>query len=638
MLASGLVSERRVLGALAKGILRDAYRPEVPERVLAMLGHVPSAFDRRQLLASLRLLDTRAGALLLTGRAVPASWLSPGEAEAVVQKWKGSRVSELRRLARAIEDASLFALYGYPSAEWERIGYPGPLGPPPDEPKRIHPEEIESDEVLACDVAIVGSGAAGGCVAAGLASRGADVVVLEKGGYFNEADFTHLEAHASRELYLYGKMLATHDLGVRILAGSALGGGTLVNFATAFRTPDDVLRQWTEASGIDAFASGEFGESLDAVSARIGVTTDASAASRRDQLLEEGLKGLGWHVDNMPRAVSGCTQDEGCGYCGFGCRVGGKRSALKVYIEDAARRGARVITGTDVRKVSVTDGRATGLEAVARGRRLRVDARAIVVAGGAIESAGLLLRSGVRGQVGRNLHLHPGTAVWGLFDEEVNLWEGTTQARYSMQLRHWDGGFGPLLETIPVHPGEFASAIPWTSAAAHREIMRAYPNVGFCAVLPRDAGSGRVLVDRAGQPKVHYRISSEDGARIVEGLVAAAKVMEAAGASRISSLHEQPLSYRPSSKSAHERWASEMRARGVGTESMTFYSYHQMGSCRMGVDPETSVVGPDNESHEVANLFVVDSSAFPAASGVNPMLTVYAIAHRATSKIAARLH
>ncbi len=202
VLVSGLVSERRVLGALAKGVLGDAYRSEVPDRVLGMLGHVPSASDRRQLLTSLRLLDTRAGALLLTGRAVPVSWLSAGEAEAVVQKWKLSRVSVLRRLARAVADASLFALYGYPSGEWERIGYPGPLGPPPDEPKRIQPEEIESDEVLTCDVVVVGSGAAGGCVAAGLASEGVDVVVLEKGGYFNEADFTHLEAHASHDLYL----------------------------------------------------------------------------------------------------------------------------------------------------------------------------------------------------------------------------------------------------------------------------------------------------------------------------------------------------------------------------------------------------------------------------------------------------
>ena len=198
---------------------------------------------------------------------------------------------------------AMSALYGHPGPEWERIGYPGPLGPAPNEPKRLKPIDLEAGEVLKCDVVIVGSGAGGGCAAAGLANAGYDVIVVEKGGYRSESDFDHIEAHATRDLYLYGMTLATSDLGVRIIAGSTLGGGTVVNYATSFKTPPFVLREWAQVSGIDAFVSGEIDESLDEVAERVGVNTDSSAAGKRDVLMEEGLKQLGWHVDQLPRAV-----------------------------------------------------------------------------------------------------------------------------------------------------------------------------------------------------------------------------------------------------------------------------------------------------------------------------------------------
>ena len=146
----------------------------------------------------------------------------------------------------------------------------------------------------------MGSGAGGGCVAAGLAAAGYSVVVLEKGGYFAEPDFHHKESQAMREMYLYGSTLTSSDLRVRIIAGSAVGGGTLVNYATAFRTPDHVLKEWARISGVDAFVSGEIDESLDEVCKRINVTFDESEPGRRDSLMEEGCQKLGWHVAPLP--------------------------------------------------------------------------------------------------------------------------------------------------------------------------------------------------------------------------------------------------------------------------------------------------------------------------------------------------
>jgi len=339
----------------------------------------------------------------------------------------------------------------------------------------------------------------------------------------------------------------------------------------------------------------------------------------------------------MPRAVGGCSQDEACGYCGFGCRIGAKHSSLRTFLEDAAARGARLVVGADVRRVIVTDGRATGVVAAAGGHRLTVRARAVVAAAGAIETPALLLRSGLGGNVGRNLHLHPGTAPLAIFDDDVRAWEGTLQSRYSTEWRGWDGGYGPIFETIPLHPGMAAAYIPWASADEHFQRMGEFRKASFCAVLTRDRSCGRVRINRDGSPRIVYNVGRDDEARIASGVILAARVLEAAGANIIYSPHRSPFSYSPGITGAHERWADDTRRAGYRGGRVAFGSWHQMGSCRMGASPATSAIDADNETHEVAGLFVADSSAFPTASGVNPMLTIYAIAHRAAGRIAARL-
>jgi long-chain-alcohol oxidase len=629
--------QEAVLAALAAGILGGAFDPAVPGRVLEILGRTASRRDRERLLGVLRALDSRAGALALTGRSAPLPGLDPAAAEAVVRRWAAARLPLPRRLAAAITPITLLAAYAWPGPARDATGYPGPLGPAPDVPRRLQPLRPDGDQELACDVVVVGSGAGGGVAAAELARAGLDVVVLEKGGYAAEGDFTHQEGEAYRDLYLYGLTLTTDDLACRILAGSTLGGGTVVNYSTSFPTPPAVLAEWAAVSGVDAFVSGEVAASLAAVAARLGVTEAQSRPGARDRLLADGLARLGWPAGPLPRNVRGCPQDAGCGWCGFGCRHGAKQSTLVTYLEDAAAAGARLVVGADARRVLVDDGRATGLEAVAGGHRLVVRARAVVAAAGAIETPALLLRSGLGGQVGRHLRLHPGTAAIGSFSEPVRWWEGTLQARWSAALRERLGPYAPIFETVPVHPGTAAVALPWQSAAAHRALMERSANLSLVAVLCRDSGAGRVRVDRDGAPRVRWRLGAADEARMAAGLAAAGEVLAAAGADEVFSLHRRRFAFRPGSPAAHRAWADATRQAGFAGGRATLASYHQMGSCRIGADPATSAVGPDHQTHEVEGLFVADASLFPTASGVNPMLSVMALAHRAAAKVAARL-
>ena len=298
----------------------------------------------------------------------------------------------------------------------------------------------------------------------------------------------------------------------------------------------------------------------------------------------------------------------------------------------------RIVVGADVRRVLVDEGWAVGVEA-RRGRRhrLRVRARAVVAAGGAIETPALLLRSGLRGQVGHHLHLHPGTAAMGVFDEPVRWWEGTTQARYSAELRDRLGAYAPIFETVPLHPAAAAAALPWQSAAQHRDLMERSAHLSLIGVLCRDTSDGRVRIDRDGNPRVRWRLNRQDEDRMAVGVAAAGEVLAAAGATEVFSVHRQRFAFRPGGPDAHRAWAEATRRAGFRAGRATLASYHQMGSCRMGTDPATSAVGPDQQTHEVKALYVADASVFPTAVGVNPMLTVMGLAHRAAAGIADRL-
>jgi len=457
----------RSLDAICETFVPGAVEQGVPGAVLDAVEHDLSARERSRLLLLLR--------TWLPGY----SRLSQAHREAVLRGWRDSPAPLLRTGFQALRKAALAFAYMLPG-RWEEIGYPGPLGAREDAPApRLEPLEPRGGLSLECDVCVVGSGAGGAVAAAVLAAAGLDVVVLEAGGYWSERDFDGAERAGLRRLYRGGGAAATDDQGVGLIAGACVGGGTLVNYSTSFRTPDDVLAEW-EALG---FPAGELRSSLDAVCERLGVNTDHNLPSRRDEVMRRGLEALGWHVDAMPRDVLGCEQGVVCGSCGYGCPLGAKQSTMRTWLEDAAAGGARLVVGTKARRVVVENGRAVGVDA----GPVQVRARAVVAAGGALETPALLLRSGLRNpNVGRGLRLHPATAVFGIFDEEIRPWEGTMQALYSDELRRLDGGYGIKYETVPGHPALLTAALPWDSAAEHARLMASMPHLSAIAVIPRE--------------------------------------------------------------------------------------------------------------------------------------------------------
>jgi choline dehydrogenase-like flavoprotein len=444
-----------------------------------------------------------------------------------------------------------------------------------------------------------------------------------------------------RKLYFQGGFAATADAAIALIAGACLGGGTVVNYTTSFRTPDWLRKEWSERHGLTAFRGDEYTASLDAVYERLGVNVRHSSVSARERVLERGLRRLGWHVGSMPRNVDGCTQDQRCGFCGYGCQIGAKQSTLKTYLLDAYRNRARIVVNCTVDRVLVEDGHAVGVRATVRQAEmpaftLIVRSRTVVAAAGAIATPALLQRSSIRSPaLGRFLRLHPATAVAGIFDETIRPWEGTLQAIYSDQFVDLDGNhFGAKIESAPLHPALLALVTPWRKPEHYQRLMRELPNLSLTGILLRDSGSGRVI-DRDGTPSVEYRLSSHDLAHMRKGIEVGARILEAAGAKEIFTSQSAYVNYRPGQRGGIDGFMSEVDRNGYGPGQIGYVSFHQMGSCRMGVDPATSVIGPDHQTHAVKGLFVADGSAFPSASGVNPMITIMAMAHRASRFIAA---
>ena len=305
---------------------------------------------------------------------------------------------EARLGVMALRNLTFLFFYGLPDEQgrnpnWEAIGYPGPISAPPspeEAPKTITALDVEGDEqTLTVDACVVGSGAGGAVIAAELQKAGKSVLVLEMGGYRNEADFKQLELLGLLELYLGGGLIGSEDGSISIFAGSTLGGGTVVNYMNCLRTPERIRREWAE-HGIDGIDQPDYDRHIDAVMERISATDEATTQNRQHKKLIKALDEVGIAHRPIVRNVDpSCDDPRVCGYCFAGCQKGCKQSTLKTFLQDASDAGAAVIVGCHADRILVDEGRARGVEATVTqadgsrtkltvdaadgGRRLRLD-------------------------------------------------------------------------------------------------------------------------------------------------------------------------------------------------------------------------------------------------------------------------
>ncbi|MDP2313845.1 MAG: GMC family oxidoreductase N-terminal domain-containing protein [Pseudomonadota bacterium] len=499
------------------------------------------------------------------------------------------------------------------------------------------------DRPISCDVLIVGSGAGGGVAAAVLAKAGYDVLVVEKGDRFTTHDFDGREFMAQQRLYEQQGALTSADGSILLLAGSTLGGGTAVSWAGGLRTPAEVLEEWERTYGFDGVCGPEYQRSLDAVSERLGLDpAREDAPSVNTQVFEAGLRTLEYGVTRIPRMAGHCAGD--CGACHFGCPTGAKRTTARTFLQDAHDRGARVLVRAHVERINQRAGEACGaLLRVDRGdgrrRDIEVTCKAVVVAAGAVNTPALLLRSGLSNpNIGRNLHLHPTVATAGVFPQPIRAWQGAPMTRLSSQFANLDGrGYGVRLMNAPAHPGMLSFATPWQSGRAHKRRMQRGEATANIIAITRDRDGGRVTLDRSGRPRVGYTLSSHDAKHVMVGMQEAMRVHLAAGALEVRAPLANAPTYRPEQGGSFNEFLRGVEQAGLRPNGFPLFSAHQMSSSRIAGSPKLGAVNPHGESWELKHLFVLDGSALPTSSGVNPMLTILGVSHFLSQRIAALL-
>ena len=520
---------------------------------------------------------------------------------------------------------------------WVAGGYPGPISTPPKTPKPIRPMDPAGRRLeLTADVVVVGSGAGGGVIAARMAESGKEVVVLEAGGYYNEEDFDQLELPAYQRLYRAGGTALTDDGGITLMTGSNLGGGTTVNWTNCIRTRPAVREQWEREHGLEGVAGPDFDRHLDAVWQRLGVNDQCSDYNDPHLRLQEACEKLGYSFSRVTRNADPARYTpESAAFMGFGDQSGSKQGTLKTYLEDAWEHGTRFVVGCRADRVLVEGGRAAGVEATytaADGSTADVVVRApqVVVAAGALDSPALLLRSRIGGSaVGRYLRLHPATAVGGLFDAPQEAWWGAPQTGLSDQFSDLEDGYGFLVECSHASPALGAAASPWVSGRQSKELGLEGRFASPFVFLIRDHGHGHVTVDAAGNPVHTYHLDDPmDERHFRRGLKELVLLHHAAGARAVYSLHTRLMRWDRGGGEAIESFAQRVHDASLAPYEHATFSLHHMGSCRMGADPATSVANPWGELHDTPGVWIGDGSAFPTASGTNPMISIMALAHR----------
>lgn len=528
---------------------------------------------------------------------------------------------------------------------WDALGYPGPVSAPPSPeqaPKTIPLERVVGESAtLTADVCVVGSGAGGGVIAAELAAAGRSVVVLEMGGYRNEADFKQLELPGLFELYLGGGLAASEDGSIAILAGSTLGGGTVVNYMNCIRTPEAIRREWADL-GVQGIADPTYEGHIDRVWERLSVNEEATAQNQTHQKLIAACERLGYPHRALTRnADVSCEDPRLCGYCFAGCQSGCKQSTMKTFLKDAADAGARFVVGARAERILTAGGRAAGVEATVAhedgsSTRLTVRASSVVVACGAIESPALLLRSGIGGPAaGKHLRLHPASVVIGAYEQPIEGWVGQIQSALSDEFKDCEGEHGFLIEAAGVTPAIQAMSLPFVDGRQHKELLaRTLRHAAPFISVARDHGEGEVVIDEHGRAVTRWSFADDVDARLFRrAMVELAKLHRAAGAKEILTTFQRPTTWREGED--FDAFLAAIEAGSLQANDFAAFSAHQMGSCRMGSDPADSVADGRGELHDTKGVWIGDGSAFPTAPGVNPMISIMSLAHRTATHIVA---
>lgn len=507
--------------------------------------------------------------------------------------------------------------------------------------------QLEQNLTLEADIAIIGTGAGGATSAEILSAAGYRVLLIEEGPLKTSSDFKMLEAQAYSSLYQEGIGRMSKDGAITILQGRAVGGTTLINWTSSFRTPAPTLAHWASEHEVKGHSSEDMAPWFEQMEQRLGIAPWLMPPNANNEVIRTGCEKLGYSWKVIPRNVRGCWN---LGYCGMGCPVNAKQSMLVTTIPATLEKGGELLYLARAERFMFDGDRIGSLQCLAMdnrcvaptGRLITVKARHYVLAGGGINSPALLMRSDAPDPhevLGKRTFLHLVNFSAGHFKQVVNPFYGAPQSIYSDHFQWLDGTTGQMsykLEVPPLHPA-LATTLLGGFGQDNALQMEQLPHTHVMLALMRDgfhpdSQGGTVHLRSDGSPVLDYQVSSYAWDGLRRAFHSMAEIQFAAGAESVMPLHDDAL---------HVKNLAQARQMIDGL-SLELYrtrlgSAHVMGGCAMGEDPSRAVTDSLGRHHQLQNLSIHDGSLFPTSIGANPQLSVYGLSAQLATALAQRL-
>ncbi|WP_250655437.1 GMC family oxidoreductase N-terminal domain-containing protein [Alkalimarinus coralli] len=454
------------------------------------------------------------------------------------------------------------------------------------------------------DFVIIGSGPSGGVLAYNLSKAGARVLMLEAGKEFSAKTFPSNELNANASLMWSGGMDTTTDSGLLFLRGKVLGGGSIINQCLLDRFDDNAFDDWRARTGVDFYSTDAMARHYDEVESHLSLhTMERSDWNRNAELYVEGFEKCGMEWAPLRRGQNNCGDGNDCIVCLGGCPRNSKQSSLVTFIKKARQHGLAVETEFNVSQI-IHGSNLVTVYGQQHGTAKQVHGRRCIVAGGALGSTQMLLKSGFKDKLpalGQNFNCHPQFMNIALFDDIVDSHKGAFQSVKSQDARFRQQGF--KLENVFAGPIAISLLKPGFGRE-HQQFMQKYRNMACIEVAVRDATAGTIDIDKSGRLKIKKTMADADWQRANAGLQVVETLFNTLGAREVM---KSPIK--------------------IGL--------HLMGGCTLGKDGKTSVVNETFQVHDHPNLFIADSSTFPSAPGINPALSIMALGHKASEHILA---
>ena len=646
--------DRNLLDEYCKTFTKPSEIPEFAD-VIKQLINDSGYQSIRLFILLLIVFNSRVLSPSLTGSLKLVTEMTPKEKEELLLGWRNSYIKPKRRIFRLVYTLSATTFVRLSNqAHNNLIGFPGK-----ETRQKLHEEQPADDfryemmqkptddnaelHLPEFDVLIIGSGSGAGVTAHSLSNAGHKCLVLEKGKYFPNSELNFNEKDGFKSLYEKGGGLISSSNEILILAGSTFGGGSTVNWSACLKTPFKVRKEWYDEFNIEWAATEAFDQCLDFVWKLMGATTENIKHSFSNQVLLDGSQKLG-HPHRELAQNTGGHPNHSCGFCYLGCKHSVKQGSSEFWFREASLNGSKFMEEVQVKNILHKDGKATGVlceDAVSKRRFTISGPKKIVVAGGSLNTPIILQNSGFRNKhIGSNLKLHPVSVMLGDFGTGcvTKPHENSIMTSINTSVEDLDGkGHGVRIETVVHSPMVESYFMPWSSSTNLRRSLSHYNSYVALLLLCRDTSSGKVSPDSKNPDTivVDYHVNDFDRKALHASLLEASDILYIEGAKEI--IH--PQNYVPSFRSTKPKevrsitdddyveWRNMISKVKLDTYGTPYGSAHQMGTCRMsGKGPRYGACDPKGRLFECKNIYIADTSAFPTASGSNPMVTVMALA------------